>query len=67
MSLSPRAIATLGIGYGPRPTALLGLWPTAPGEPEQPQGAWTVNGLGPRRRPTRSRKRDDEAILLFDD
>lgn len=28
MSLTPRAIATLGIGYGPRLVALLGLWPT---------------------------------------
>jgi hypothetical protein len=27
MSLNPRAIATLGIGYGPRPMAMLGLWP----------------------------------------
>lgn len=28
MSLDPRSIATLGVGYGARALAYLGLWPT---------------------------------------
>jgi len=36
MSLSPRAIATLGVGFGAVSVAYLGLWPVGDVEPPQP-------------------------------
>lgn len=38
MSLNPRAIATLGVGFGAASIAYLGLWPTGtpPVEPPPP-------------------------------
>lgn len=66
MSLSPRAIATLGIGYGPRLTAALGLWPIA-AEPEPQPSAWAAQGLGPVRIQKRKRRQDEDILILFDD
>lgn len=48
MSLNPRSIATLGIGFGPRHTATLGLWPTT----VPPIPAPEPDGAGGRRRRT---------------
>ena len=36
MSLNPRAIATLGVGFGAISIAYLGLWPTGITPPEPP-------------------------------
>lgn len=40
MSLNPRAIATLGIGFGAELTAYLGLWPLA--ELQVPDGVVAI-------------------------
>lgn len=44
MSLNPRAIATLGIGYGALPMAMLGLWPAGGAQPAVPL-APTIHAL----------------------
>jgi hypothetical protein len=43
VSLNPRAIATLGVGFGAISIAYLGLWPTGitPPEPPPAQGSWS--------------------------
>jgi hypothetical protein len=46
VSLDPRAIATLGVGYGARLVAYLGLWPTGaePPGPVDPGPPGTAGG-----------------------
>lgn len=68
MSLNPRSIATLGIGYGALPMAMLGLWsvggaqPAVPPAPTFGMGGQRIYGGGGA---ARSRyKRDDELTWM---
>ena len=55
--LDPRAIATLGIGFGADLLAKIGLWPVA--EPDQPN----LTGWSRRREPRKPRE-EEEAFLI---
>lgn len=60
--LSPRAIATLGVGYGARISARLGLWPVAERPsviPLREDGGALVAARAARRR------REDDALLVM--
>lgn len=60
--LSPRAIATLGVGYGARLSACLGLWPSAERPaviPLREDGAGLVAARAARRR------REDDDLLVM--
>lgn len=65
--LSPRAIATQGVGFGARLTAVVGLWPVSVPDP-QPQpgvgpGAYSL-GRAVRRQSNR-RDTDDDLLMLL--
>ena len=64
MSLNPRAIATLGVGFGATAVAYLGLWPVGtPVEPPVPPSF--VGGFGPAvvTAPRLTVSRDDRDLL----
>lgn len=70
--LSPRAIATLGIGYGPALMARLGVWQTGDALPEEnpiQPGAFAPlsRASSPITRPfkRRSKKRREEELLFL--
>jgi hypothetical protein len=69
--LNPRAIATLGIGYGPFNGALLGLWPVAEATPVTTPlgGALPRNRAGRRRvaedQTSRARRREEEIWMIL--
>ena len=68
MILDQRSAFTLGVGYGPLPMAMLGLWPVEAGEPAVPPaptfgvGGGRTYGTGRTVRPRYLR--DDELIWL---
>lgn len=59
--LDPRAIATLGIGYGADLLARIGLWPSVVTPDYLPGGGV----FQPRRLKDPRKKREDEELLLF--
>lgn len=60
--INPRAVATLGLGFGARATAVLGLLDLAPVIPPADEsgggGRWLRETIKPRR------QNDDEALLI---
>lgn len=70
MILDQRSAFTLGVGYGPLPMAMLGLWPVEAGEPAVPP-APTFSGITlllPKYKPTKHKPgrpiEEDEALFL---
>jgi hypothetical protein len=61
VSLDPRWIATLGVGYGARAIAYLGLWPST--TPPQPPTVGHGYGFLPERQ--KRRDTDDDALVLL--
>lgn len=59
--LDPRAIATLGIGYGADLLARIGLWPKAVIVEDTGGGFHAPRGDDPAKR----RRRDDETLLVI--
>ena len=63
--ISARAIATLGVGYGPAQVARLGLWPqAAPSPGVLPGGGAGGRAAAPVSR-GRNRRLSDEEILIL--
>jgi hypothetical protein len=59
--INPRSVATLGLGFGARATAVLGLLdltPVTPPADESGGGRWLREAIKPRR------QNDDEALLI---
>lgn len=64
MSLSPRAIATLGVGFGAVSVAYLGLWPLSITPPQPPDfGPVLVSGSHIHIPTYRDEFRDDKDLL----
>lgn len=62
MSLNARAIATLGIGFGPTLVAYLGLWPVGADVTPPPQ-VWGPGPISITQQDLRQGFKDDQELL----